>query len=159
MEKQIVANASSIIFIGKLRIFDLVKNLFQKIILPKEVVKEIFMFDKPENLCIKEQINLGFIKKQEVNDIKNFPIDIGERAAISLCLEKDINFFLSDDKKARTYARFLKVNTIGVLGIILGNLKNNNINKKQTREIINTLIKKGYYMDSELYTKIIDLIK
>jgi predicted nucleic acid-binding protein len=158
MEKEIVSNASSLVFIGKAQMFDLMKNLYNKVFIPKEVVKEIFEFKKPENPIIKQEINLGFIKEFKVKNIKNFPIDIGEKAAISLCLEKNIFVFLSDDKKARKYARSLKIKTIGVLGIILKNLKLKKINKKKAKRLIQRLIKKGFYMSSELYSEVLDVI-
>jgi len=158
MEKEIISNASSLIFIGKIEMFNLIKNLYNKIFVPEEVVKEIFKFKKPENLIIKQEMDSGFIKKVKVKKIKEFPLHTGEKAAISLCLEKNIFVFLSDDKKARRYARSLRIRTIGVLGIILDNLKFKHIEKKEAKRLVQKLVKKEYYMSSELLSEIIEVI-
>ena len=159
MKKELVSNSSSLIFIGKLGIFALLKNIRSKVLIPEPVFNELFKFDKPENNLIQKEIDSNFIIKQNVKNIKEIPLHIGEKAAISLCLEKNIPLLLSDDKKARRYARSLNIKTMGVLGIILENLKLEKINKKQAKEFINKLIDKGYYMSPGLYAKILELIE
>ncbi len=158
MKKEIVSNASSLIFMGKLNIFYLVKNLYTSILVPKEVLHEIFRYDKPENHLIEHELDSGFLKEVAVKKINEFPIHIGEKAAISLCLEKNISIFLSEDKKARKYARSLRIKTLGVLGILLMNLKLKHINKQEAKDLIQKLIEKGHYMTSELYARLLDLI-
>ena len=157
MKKEAVSNTSSIIFITKLNIFDLVKNMFSKILIPKEVIDEIFEKDVPENKLIKKELD-EFIKNIKVKNIKEFPLDKGEQAAISLCLEKNIKTFLSEDKKARNYARSLKIETIGIPGILLWNLKNKKIKKEKCLNLVNELIKKGYYLSPNLYSEIAKII-
>jgi len=85
-------------------------------------------------------------------------LDMGERAAISLCLEKKINIFLSDDKKARKLARGLSIETLGIAGIIKYNLEEKNISKEEAKDLINQLIKDGYYMSSILYSELLILV-
>jgi len=63
-----------------------------------------------------------------------------------------------DDKKARRYARSLGIRPIGVLGIILENLKKGKLDKNEAKDLIHRLIDKGYYMTSELYARIRELI-
>lgn len=159
MEEELVSNASSLIFIGKLGIFNLLKNICKRVLIPQQVFDEMLKFDKPENNLIQKEIYSNFIVKQEVKSIKEIPLHIGERAAISLCIEKNIKMFLSDDEKARLYARSLNLDTIGILGIILKNLRIKTINKKQAKELIIKLIDKGYYMSAGLYAKTLDLIE
>ena len=57
MEKEIVSNTNSLIFIGKLNIFNLVKNLYNNILIPKEIIREIIKYNKPENSLIEQEIN------------------------------------------------------------------------------------------------------
>lgn len=159
MEEELVSNASSLIFIGKLRIFNLLKNICKRVLIPQQVFDEIFKYNKPENNLIQKELDSSFLVKQNVKNIKDIPLHIGEKAAISLCIEKNIKMFLSDDKKARLYARSLNLNTIGILGVILGNLRTKIINKKQAKELIIKLIDKGYYMSPGLYAKTLNLIE
>ncbi len=158
MEKEIVSNASSLIFIAKLNIFHLLKNIYERVLVPKDVIKELFEKSFPENEIIKNELTNKFIIEREVEKILDLPLDIGEKAAISLCLEKNIKIFLSDDKKARNYASSIGIRPVGVCGIILLNLKENRINKIYARKLIDKLIENNYFMTSELYSEIIKLI-
>ena len=157
MEKAI-ANTSSLVFIAKLNLFKLVKNLFSLIFVPEQVIEELFIKDNPENLLIKKEIQNNFIKEVKIKNIKDLPLDVGEKAAISLCLEKNIKTFLSDDKKARNYARSLKLKTIGILGILLWNFQHNKIRKDDFIDYLNKLIDFGYYISPGLYFKIMQLV-
>ena len=154
MEKEVVSNSSSIIFLAKLSIFSLAKNVFQKIILPKEVIEELFKKSSPENEIIKKELN-NFLIQDELKNIKDLALDEGEKAAISLFLKKKINTFLSDDKKARTYAKSLGIEVIGILGILFLNLKEKYIDKKELLSLLNKLINEGYYISPKLYAEII----
>jgi len=102
MEEKIVSNANSLIFLGKLGIFNFLRNLYSKVFVPEEVIDEIFKYDKPENVCIKGELNSGFLESFKVDEIREFPVNIGEGAALSLCIEKNIFVFLSDLSKKLT---------------------------------------------------------
>ncbi len=155
MEKEIISNSSSLIFIAKLNIFHLAKKLFSKIIIPEAVLKEIFQKETPENEIIRNELN-KFIFKSNVKSTKEMSLDEGERAAISLCLEKKINLFLSDDKKARNYASSLGIRVIGILGIIFYNFKEKIISKSEFMALLKSLIDSGYYISPALYSDIIE---
>ena len=85
MEREIISNSSSLIFIGKLRIIDLLKNMFSKIIIPEDVVDEIFKKDCSENIYLQGEIG-KFIEVSKVKELKDFSLGKGEKASISLCL-------------------------------------------------------------------------
>ena len=156
--KKAVSNTSSIIYLAKLDLFNLCKNMFSKILIPSEVINEIFKKDEPENIIVKKVMEEGFIKEIQVNDVKDFPLHEGEKAAISLCLEKNIPIFLSDDKRARKIANSTGIEVTGMIGIILWNLENKKIEKENCRELLNKLIEKGYFLSNHLYYKIINFI-
>jgi len=158
MEKEVAADSSFIIFLAKLDIFSLAKNTFHKILLPEEVITELFEKDSSENELIKREL-VNFIVKSPVNNIQDMPLGDGEKAAISLCLEKNIITLLSDDKKARLYAKSLGINVMGILGLLLLNLKEEKINKKEFLELLNQLITKGYYISPSLYAEVIRTVE
>lgn len=157
MEKEVVANTSSLIFIAKLDIFNLAKNLFSRILVPKHVINEILEKDNPETLIIKRELK-EFLKESGVKKIRNFSLGEGEKAAISLCLERKIKIFLSDDKKARNFARSLGLDTLGTLGILLWNLKHEKIAKDELLKILNKLIDNGFYISPKLYVEIMKIV-
>ena len=156
--EEAVTNTSSLIFIAKLNIFKLAENIFSKILVPKQVIDELFAKNKPENNFIKKELQ-NFLKEIEIKNVRDFPLDAGEQAAISLCLEKNVKTFLSDDKKARTYARSLKLETIGTLGILLWNLNHKKITKDDFFVLFKKLIDNGYYLSPNLYSEVMKLIK
>lgn len=156
MEGEIAVNTSSLIYIAKLDIFNLAKNMFSRFLVPREVIEEIFEKEEIENNLIKKELN-KFIKEIEINKIRDFNLHKGEKAAISLCLEKGLPF-LSDDKKARKIAHSLGIEFTGVLGILIWNLEHKKIGKKECRELIKKLIGKGYYMNPSLYDEVRDIL-
>ena len=152
MEEKIIANTSSLIFLGKLNIFYLAKNMFSQILIPFEVSEELFAHEKPESNIIKKELG-NFIKEIKIEKITNFNIHKGEKAALSLCLQKGLPF-LSDDKKARKLAVSLGIECTGVIGILSWNKENKKINVEEYNNLLKKLIDNGYYITTDLYDKL-----
>jgi predicted nucleic acid-binding protein len=131
--------------------------MFSKILVPKEVIEEIFGKDSPENIVIKRELG-NFIIEIKVENINDLNIHRGEKAAISACLEKNLPF-LSDDKKARKLAALLEIECTGVIGILIWNLEKNKINKQECKRLLKKLIESGYYMTTRIYDEIISIIE
>ena len=74
MAKLGVSNTSSLIYLGKLKILHLTKNIFKKIIIPEEVINELFEKDYPKNQYIKKELG-EFIKVTKTNKYQNLPLD------------------------------------------------------------------------------------
>ncbi len=151
-KEKAVTNTSSLIFLAKIDAFYLAKNIFSQIFVPKEVVDEISRKKTSEIFIIEKEFS-SFLKKAE-GSIKEMPLDEGEKAAISYCLEKKINILISDDLRARKYARAFGIKVIGVLGIMLVNLKMKAITKNEFLSILQRLIDNNYYMSLQLYTEL-----
>ena len=163
MEKEkvssVVGNASSLILLAKLNRFDLLKNIFGSIIVPFTVKKELLKREeKTSEILILEKELKEFMKVVEVKKVLDLPLGDGEKEAISLCLEKNVKIFLSDDKKARKFARTFNLETIGIMGIFLKNLQNKRITKKKFLDLLEKLMEEGYYISPELYNKIMRLL-
>ena len=163
MEKEkvssVVGNASSLILLAKLNRFDLLKNIFGSIIVPFTVKKELLKREeKTSEILILEKELKEFMRVVEVKKVLDLPLGDGEKEAISLCLEKNVKIFLSDDKKARKFARTFNLETIGIIGIFLKNLQNKRITKKKFLDLLEKLIEEGYYISPELYNKIMRLL-
>jgi len=163
MEKEkvssVVGNASSLILLAKLNRFDLLKNIFGSIIVPFTVKKELLKREeKTSEILILEKELKEFMRVVEVKKVLDLPLGDGEKEAISLCLEKNVKIFLSDDKKARKFARTFNLETIGIIGIFLKNLQNKRITKKKFLDLLEKLMEEGYYISPELYNKIMRLL-
>lgn len=154
-----VTNATVIILLAKVQSLSLL-DIFQEIITTEEVRKEIIAGkDIPE--CEKVILEDYFSKKIKINGViklRSLGLDNGETSALSLALEKKCIFFLSDDKKARRVAESLSLKPIGTLGIILKNVEKKNLTKEQARDLINRLVEHTYYLSTDVYKSVLDLL-
>jgi len=154
MEKEIaVTNTNTLIFIAKLNLFHLAKNMFSEILITKQIIEELFRKESPENSIVKKELE-NFLKEVKVKKVKELPLGLGEASAISYCLENKIKTFLSDDKRARTIAESFDIKTNGTLSILFWNLERKKINKEECKELIERLIKIGFYIDPELLSEV-----
>jgi predicted nucleic acid-binding protein len=157
MVKTAVADANTIILLSKINSLDLACNIFNKIIIPSQVAEEIFIKNTPDTILIKEQFGKLFKEVETKSDIE-IPLGKGERAAISCCIESKINIFLTDDERARRFAKGLNLEVFGVVSILLWNLSNKRINKSEFIRLINLLMTNNYQITPEAYSDIMNLI-
>lgn len=159
MEKEkAVTNTNTLLYLAKLNLLYLAKNIFSEILITKEIMGEILKKESPENIIIENELNI-FLKIVKVKKLIDPPLGIGEKSGISFCLENNIKTFLSDDKKARMHAESLGLKVKGILGILLKNLENNHISKEECEKLIKKAIEKGYYISSDLYNNVMQLIR
>ncbi len=152
-KEEAVANTSSLIFLAKIGALYLAKKLFTHFLVPEEVAQEILEKDTAEVVLLQEEFS-SFLKKVPVKNTLMMPLGIGERAAISYCLEEKIFFFLSDDLAARSYAHSLNIKTIGVIGILLTSFKRKIITKNEFLDFFEKLHNANYYMSHQLYAEV-----
>lgn len=121
-----VANASPLIALAKIDRFSLLHRLFQEIVVPEGVWKEVVVrgAGKPgaESVVLAEQ--KGWLSKQSVQDklavmLLQTTLGAGEAEAIVLAQELKAAWVLLDDDLARTYARRIGLKVKGTAGILL----------------------------------------
>lgn len=155
MEEEAVSNTTFLIYLSKLNIFNLAKNMFKNILVPAEVLNEFHAKNLPENIILVKELG-GFLI-EVVSDIDaNISLDLGESAAISYCLKSKISTFLSDDRKARKIARNIGLNVKGILGVLLWNLENKKISRSECLNLFGRLINDGFYISVGLYNEVRD---
>ncbi len=153
-----VSNSTVIILFGKIRKLNLLD--IYKIFTTPEIFNEII---EKKQLLYDERDHLRkyFQEKVQVENPKNilsFDLDKGESEALSLCTEKNIKLFLSDDKNARKVAEIISIKPIGCIGIIIDNLKEKKITKEEAKNILDLLVLNSYYLSTEAYAKAKELI-
>lgn len=152
-KEEAVADASSLIFLAKIDALHLAKNLFSCLYIPEEVMQEISKKKTAEFILLEREFS-SFLKEAKVKEMREMPLDDGERATISYCLEKNILLCLMDDLKARRYAHSLGIKTIGVLGILLANFKIKILEKNEFLILLQKLIDNHYYMSPQIYVEV-----
>ena len=154
-----VTNATVLIFLAKVGRLDLLQ-IYKRILTTPDIHAEVLK--KGDVLRERHDLEKFFKSKLNVETpLKKINLDLGrgETSALSLCIEKKILIFLSDDKKARKVAEILSIKAIGTVGIILENLKQNKITKQEAKKTLQLLLQYSYYLSADIYAKILDMIE
>jgi len=114
----LIADSSALVAFSIIDKLVLLEILFGTVYIPTAVFNEISKKDKPESKRLTEY---GMGRVIDVTEQVNFNISLGlgESEAIILYKEKNADFLLCDDKKAKKFAQTFGINTIGSLGILL----------------------------------------
>jgi predicted nucleic acid-binding protein len=147
MDKIIISDASCLIALTKIDKLDILKDLYQEIIITKEVYSE-FGGTLPIWILITE------VKDKHKQAELEKRLDKGEASSIALALEIGNSTLIIDEIKGRTIAQSLNINIIGTIGIIL--LANKKGLVKDVIGIILKLVNKGFRLSDDLLEKIID---
>ncbi len=139
-EISIVSDATSLIILGKLERYDLLRNIFKKIIIPQEVMREI---SKKTDGVYEKIIENHFFEIKKITNIALLSLldgilDRGECEAIILANELN-HLLLIDEKKGRSVAKGMGLNIIGLIGILLLNIKKGALSKKESIEIFTAI--------------------
>lgn len=151
-----VSDSTSLIHLSKIKRINLLRSLFKKIYIPREVYNETIIEGTKKNekdtFFIEECIKDGFI---EVKDIKNNlnikNLHLGETKAISLCQELGIKNLLIDDKDGYITAELLGLNPLRLTGILLILLDKKAITLTEYENSLTELINDGLFIDNKLY--------
>ena len=153
-----IANSTPLIYLAKLGKIDLLKLLFSKIYIPEAVKQEVVDQGKahhePDALIVEQAIQEGWIivrKTETLPILYQMGIDQGELEAISLAIAMKRKEVLLDQTHARVAAELLGLTPRGTLFVLLRALKENKINLKEYRSLLESLISVGFRMSEELY--------
>jgi len=154
-EYSIVSNTSPLIAFLKKNELTILKELFNEILIPKAVYKEISEtsrnFNKEKEI-FENEIKNNWIKIKEIKSLK-FPklnLGKGETEAINLCLETNSPLLLIDDKRGRNVAKSFKIEILGILGIFALMYKKNLKEKQYLIDNLDLLLKSGFYYSSDV---------
>jgi predicted nucleic acid-binding protein len=147
MDKIIISDTSCLIALTKIDKLDLLKNLFQEIIITQDVNVE-FGGLLPEWILISE------VKNTKIQLELENRLDRGEASSIALALEIKNSILIIDEIKGRKIAQSLNIDIIGTIGIILLAEKKGLI--KDVTGIILRLVNKGFRLSDNLIDRIIE---
>ena len=124
---KIIADSTPLIHLAKIGKINYLKDIFDKIIIAKEIYQEVI--EKGEELhkgeveIIKRLIDENFIIVKETKAGIEMPnLDLGEKCALSLCKELKINNLLIDEKEgfnAAIMLNLIPIRTTSILIILL----------------------------------------
>ncbi len=149
-----ISNSSPLIFLAKINRLDIMKKLFNKIIIPTEVKEEILMKDSLDSKIISRAIEEEWINISPQQKSLDLNLGKGENAAISLAKEKNDSLMIDDSQGVKAAAS-LNIKTIRTTTIILMALKKKIITKKEAINLINKIVELGYYIAPEHYSSLL----
>jgi len=151
----VVANSTPLIALSKIGLFELLKDYFSEILIPKEVYEEV-VIRGGKLYGAKEVSNSEWIKTIEVNnriavDALSVHLGKGEAEAIVLAKEKDA-LLIIDDRDGRAMASSLGIMVTGTVGLLKYAAENGRIDLRNSME---ELMASGFRLSKSEYDKII----
>jgi len=105
-----------------------------------------FVFDRFKELCRRERLMVGEAVQ-------------GEAAVIALALEGCGENVIVDDGEARIAAEYSELKVYGTLYIILEAYRRNIFKSKaEVMSMVNNMLRKGFYLSSEVYAQLLFLL-
>ncbi|HIP50599.1 MAG TPA: DUF3368 domain-containing protein [Campylobacterales bacterium] len=138
--QSIISDTTTLIILGKLKKYDLLSNLFSKIYIPPEVMNEV----SKKSDGVAEQIKeLDLFEVKNISDMQLFHfldgvLDKGESEAIVLANELNM-ILLIDEKKGRSIAKDMGLEIIGLLGVLILNVKKKYISQEEAKSILENI--------------------
>jgi len=135
--ESIVSDASTLIVLGKLNRYNLLENLFTKIYIPQAVLIEVSKKSDGvyEKIASHSLFERKYISNLVLIRFLDGILDDGESEAIVLASELKI-ILLIDEKKGRAVAKNMGLEIIGLLGVLILNVKKKYISKEEAVEIL-----------------------
>ncbi len=142
---EVISNTSCLILLSKIQQLDLLKSLYNSIIIT-DTVKAEFGENIPNFIKIKNPNQEFSVKSLEQI------LDSGEASTIALALESKNSLVILDDLKARKIAKNLGLKITGTLGILAKAKKLGIIDDLEKQ--INELQRKGIWISESVINQI-----
>ena len=150
----IISDSTTLIILLDLGRIKLLSNIFSKVYVPQSVFAEITFKNQS---ALPEFMEVIEVEQEELLDDLLLLLDKGESEAIVLAKQKHLPLII-DEKKGRKIARNLKINIIGLLGIIYLNIKKNHVQETEAKEFLQIAIKHGYRISKKLINEMFSQI-
>lgn len=148
MNDIVVSNSSPLIALEQISRLDLVRSLFNTVIVPPAVVQEV-----SPRLVLPPWIVEHSLTQPLASRVLATSLGSGEREAICLALEQNANWLLLDDLPARRLAVALGIQVVGTLGVLVVAKRRGWIT--EIRSLLDALIQHGFYVAPALYSSVL----
>ena len=147
MKEPAIADSTCLIGLERIGKLDLLKFLFEPILIPPKVQEEFGV--------TVEWLNVQTPSNQMLVNALKFVVDEGEAEAIALALENDWRLIV-DDRKARTWAKRLGIKVIGTAGILVRAKRAGLV--PSVKPLLESLKQTGFHLSPDLVTEVLRLV-
>lgn len=121
----VVSNASPLILLARMERFELLLQMFDRIVIPEAVYAEVVTNSPGRPGAVETQkavndwIEVHPIQQMDLARSLLTKLGWGESEAITLALENNADLVLLDDRKARIAAEFMGLQVRGTVGLLI----------------------------------------
>ena len=155
-----ISDSTPLIHLAKIGKINLLKELFEEIIIEDEIYKETIEkgTEHSEIPIIRSLIENGFILVKEATKQIEMPnLHEGEKKSISLCKELNIKNILIDEEEGFHIATMLNLMPIRTTTLFIILLDRKIINFNEYKESLQKLSESGYFLDALTYEKLLNI--
>ncbi len=159
----VISDTSAITNLAAIQHLHLLSQLYNQVIIPKAVYRELADIDPPVPGTLEVQTVSWVEVKQIVNRNiveriqEKAGLDPGESEAIALALELNADLLLIDERRGRAEADRLGLRIIGLLGILVEAKRQNLV--AAVKPLMDTLIATSEFrVSSALYRQILEMV-
>ena len=153
MHEIVIANTTPIIALLGIGKINILKALYNEIIIPHAVSEEILI--KNENILDDYNwIRVHNVTNLAAKEVFSSALHIGEIEVILLSKEMRANLVIIDDNIARRHAKYLGLTVTGTIGIILRAKREGIIH--EVKPVINKLIENGFYISNTICEEVLN---
>ena len=164
---KLVFDATPLIYLGKKRLLEKIRNIQSTNIIPTTVYKEVV--EKGKEIGEDDAIYIEKLVRENIfviKDVENVRTELIEHIGLHkadkevLTLAKEMKAIaLIDEEIGRNVAEIEGIKARGTIFLIFLLLKEKQINKKQARENIDKMLEHGWRCSTELYAFILEELK
>lgn len=157
---EVAADATVLIFLGKLRRLGWLHNRYDVVLIPPAVHEEVVVRGRergePDAAVVDDAADAGWIEvhEPERNEaLDRFDLEAGETAVLALALERDHETVLVDEESVREVARLLGLRPRGTLSVLFDALTRGEVDFDGFLDHLERLLDHGFYLDEAVYLK------
>lgn len=151
---EIVCNTGPIIALAKIDRFELLRDLFETVVIPEAVLQEVRDDVSLSALASAQQwLKIGSVKNRLAVQVLQEDLDAGESEAIVLAAQINADLLIIDERAATNRARNLRLRTTGTLGLLL--IAKDRALLNEIKPVLDELRRTGFHMSDELYHELL----
>ena len=144
--RKVISNTTPLIGLADIGCFDILQKLYEKIMIPAAVLKEV-KSEPAKNLVSNSGfIHVFHVADSQVRKMFSSRLHAGEVEVMLLAEEKQADLLIMDDNAAKKTAKFLGFKVTGTLGVLLKAKQEGYIG--EIRPLVDKLQDTGFYVST-----------
>jgi predicted nucleic acid-binding protein len=158
MTTMVVSDSTPFIGLARIGQFDVLRELFGKIVVPKAVYEEVVEqgSGRPgaEELRSADWVETREVSGRDGVEVLKLSVDAGEAEAIALAMEVSADLLLVDDPQGRRIAKGLGIPVSGTVGVLLRFFRGDPSGFKGA---LDALLAEGFRLGPDEYERVLKL--